>query len=185
MKRALVMAVGLLLAACGGGEEHQDMREELKKLTADLRGKIEPLPVVKAYEPVLYNPIDPDDRDRKRILPDPFSSSKIELVLATKTASSGGMLKPDLNRPKEPLEAYPLESVKVVGMLQRAKQTYALVRAEATVYRVKVGNYMGQNFGLITGITDSQIQLRELVQDASGDWAERVSTLQLQEAGGK
>ena len=173
MKHALVMALGLFLAACGGGE-HQDLREELKKLAADLRGKVAPLPVVKPYEPVPYTAFD---------LPDPFSAAKIELV--TKAASSGGRLKPDLNRPKEPLEAFPLESVKVVGVLQQGKQIFALVRADVSIYRVKVGNYMGQNFGLITGITESQVQLRELVQDASGDWAERVSTLQLQEAGGK
>ena len=173
MKRALVIALGLFIAACGGGE-YQDLKEELKKLTADLRGQVAPLPVVKPYERVPYMAFD---------LPDPFGSSKIELV--TKPASSAGGLKPDLNRPKEPLEAYPLESVKVVGMLQQAKQAFALVRADATVYRVKVGNYLGQNFGLVTGITESQVQLRELVQDASGDWTERVSTLQLQEAGGK
>ena len=173
MKRALVMALGLFIAACGGGE-HQDLKEELKKLTAGLRGKVSPLPVVKPYEPVAYKAFD---------LPEPFDSSKIELV--TKAASSGGGLKPDLNRPKEPLEAFPLESVKVVGVLQQAKQTFALVRADATVYRVKAGNYMGQNFGLVTGITESEVQLRELIQDASGDWTERVSTLQLQEAGGK
>jgi len=173
MRRALVTALGLFVAACGGGE-HQDLKEELKKLSADLRGKVPPLPVVKPYEPVPYKAFD---------LPDPFGSAKIELV--TKTASGGGGLKPDLNRPKEPLEAFPLESVKVVGVLQQSKQIFALVRADASIYRVKVGNYMGQNFGLITGITESQVQLRELVQDASGDWAERVSTLQLQEAGGK
>ena len=173
MRRALVMAMGLFVAACGGGE-HQDLKEELKKLSADLRGKVPPLPVVKPYEPVPYKAFD---------LPDPFGSAKIELV--TKTASGGGGLKPDLNRPKEPLEAFPLESVKVVGVLQQGKQIFALVRADVSIYRVKVGNYMGQNFGLVTGITESQVQLRELVQDASGDWAERVSTLQLQEAGGK
>ena len=173
MKLALVIALGLLLAACGGGE-YQDLKEELKKLTADLRGKVAPLPVVKPYEPVPYKAFD---------LPDPFSLSKIDVV--TKVASTGGGLKPDLNRPKEPLEAFPLESLKVVGVLQQGKQVYALVRADASVYRVKVGNYLGQNFGLITGITDAQIQLRELMQDASGDWSERVSTLQLQEAGGK
>ena len=167
------MALGLLLAACGGGE-YQDLKEELKKLTSDLRGKVAPLPVVKPYEPVPYKAYE---------LPDPFGSAKIELV--TKAASTGGGLKPDMNRPKEPLEAFPLESVKVVGMLQTGKDAYALVRADASVYRVKVGNYLGQNFGLITGITDAQIQLRELVQDASGDWSERVSTLQLQEVGGK
>jgi type IV pilus assembly protein PilP len=139
-----------------------------------MRGKVAPLPVVKPYEPVPYNAFD---------LPDPFGSGKIDLV--AKTADAGGGLKPDFNRPKEPLEAFPLESVKVVGMIEQGKQVHALVRADASVYRVKVGNYMGQNFGLITGITDAQVQLRELVQDTSGDWTERVSTLQLQEAGGK
>lgn len=173
MKRALVMALGLFIAACGGGE-YQDLKEELKKLAADLRGQVAPLPVVKPYEPVPYKAFD---------LADPFGSSKIELV--TKAAPSGGGLKPDLNRPKEPLEAFPLESVKVVGTLQQGKQMYALLRADASVYRVKVGSYLGQNFGLIIGITDAQVQLRELVQDASGDWTERVSTLQLQEVGGK
>ena len=173
MRRALAIALGLFLAACGGGE-YQDLKEELKKLTADLRGKVDPLPVVKPYEPVPYRALD---------LPDPFGPAKIELV--TKITSSAGGLKPDLNRPREPLESFPLESVKVVGMLQQGKQTYALVRADASVYRVRVGNFMGQNFGLITGITDAQLQLRELVQDASGEWAERVSTLQLQEAGGR
>lgn len=173
MRYATVFVLGLLLAACGG-EEHQDLKEELKKLTVDMRGKVAPLPVVKPYEPVPYKAYE---------LPDPFGSAKIELV--TKKAVGGGGLKPDLNRPKEPLEAFPLESLKVVGTLQQGKVTYALVRAEASVYRVKPGNYLGQNFGLITGITDNQVQLRELVQDAGGDWTERVSTLQLQEVGGK
>lgn len=154
--------------------EYQDLKEELKKLSTDLRGKVDPLPVVKPYEPVPYKAFD---------LPDPFGPAKIELM--AKATSAGGGLKPDLNRPKEPLESFPLESVKVVGMLQQGKQMYALLKADASVYRVKVGNYVGQNFGLITGITDAQVQLRELVQDASGDWAERVSTLQLQEAGGR
>jgi type IV pilus assembly protein PilP len=114
---------------------------------------------------------------------DPFSSAKIELV--TKSASTGGGgLKPNLNRPKEPLEAYPLESLKMVGVLQQKNANFALVKADTGLYRVKVGNYLGQNFGLITTITDSQIQLRELIQDAVGDWTERQSTLQLLEAVG-
>jgi len=130
--------------------------------------------VVKPYEPVPYKAFDQTD---------PFSSAKIELV--TKSASSGGGgLKPDLNRPKEPLEAYPLESLKMVGVLQQKKANFALVKADTGLYRVKVGNYLGQNFGVITTITDSQIQLRELIQDSVGDWTERQSTLQLLEAGG-
>jgi len=173
MKALLVIALGLLLAACTG-EEFGDLKAELKDKTKDLRGKIDPLPVVKPYEPVPYKVFDQAD---------PFSSAKIELV--TKSASSaGGGLKPDFNRPKEPLEAYPLESLKMVGVLQQRKASFALVKADVGLYRVKVGNYMGQNFGLITTISESQIQLRELIQDPAGDWTERQSTLQLQEVGG-
>jgi len=168
-----VIVLGLLLAACGG-EEFGDLKSELKDKTKDLRGRIDPLPVVKPYEPVPYKAFDQAD---------PFSSAKIELV--TKSASAGGGgLKPDLNRPKEPLEAYPLESLKMVGVLQQRKANFALVKADTGLYRVKIGNYMGQNFGLITTITESQIQLRELIQDAVGDWTERQSILQLQEVGG-
>jgi type IV pilus assembly protein PilP len=174
MKIALALTLALLLAACSG-EEFGDLKAELKDKTKDMRGRIEPLPVVKPYEPVPYKAFDQ---------PDPFSAAKIELV--TKSAGTGGGgLKPDLNRPKEPLEAYPLESLKMVGVLQQRKASYALVKADTGLYRVGVGNYMGQNFGLITGITDSQIQLRELIQDAVGDWTERQSTLQLQEVGGR
>jgi type IV pilus assembly protein PilP len=173
MRAILVIALGLMLVACTG-EEFGDLKAELKDKTKDLRGKIEPLPVVKPYEPVPYKAFDQAD---------PFSSAKIELV--TKSASgAGGGLKPDFNRPKEPLEAYPLESLKMVGVLQQRKASFALVKADVGLYRVKVGNYMGQNFGLITTITESQIQLRELIQDPAGDWAERQSTLQLQEVGG-
>jgi len=115
-------------------------------------------------------------------MPEPFGAAKIELV--TRSAGSGGGLKPDLNRPKEPLESFPLESLKMVGVLQQSKQSFALIRADASLYRVRVGNYLGQNFGLVTTISENQIQLRELIQDATGDWAERQSALQLQEAGG-
>jgi len=175
MKIALALAVALLLAACTG-EEFGDLKAELKDKTKDMRGRIEPLPVVKPYEPVPYKAFDQ---------PDPFSTAKIELVTKSAGAGGGGGLKPDLNRPKEPLEAYPLESLKMVGVLQQRKASYALVKADTGLYRVAIGNYMGQNFGLITLITDSQIQLRELIQDAVGDWTERQSTLQLQEVGGR
>ena len=72
----------------------------------------------------------------------------------------------------------------MVGVLQQKKQTFALVRADTSLYRIKVGNYLGQNFGIVTSITENQLQLRELIQDAAGDWAERQSSLQLQDAGG-
>ena len=174
MRVGAAIALTLLLAACGG-EEFGDLKAELKDKTKDLRGRIDPLPVVKPYEPVPYKAFDQ---------PDPFGPAKIELVTKS-TSTGGGGLKPDLNRPKEPLEAFPLESLKMVGVWQQPKVTFALVKADTGLYRVKVGNYLGQNFGLVTAINGTQIQLRELIQDAAGDWAERQSTLQLQEVGGK
>ena len=170
MKRVLILAGALMLASCGG-EQYGDLKEELNKLTKDLPRKIEPLPVVKPYEPVPYEAAK---------LPDPFGSAKIELV--TKASVGNSKFKPDQNRPKEPLESYPLESLKMVGVLQQGKQTFALVRADTSLYRVKAGNYMGQNFGLVTEVTESEVRLREIVQDTGGDWVERASTLQLQEA---
>lgn len=169
---AITLGVALALAGCEGSEQ-QELRAELASMTKDLRGKVDPLPVVKPYEPVPYTAYD---------LADPFGPAKIQLVAAKGAGQGAGGLQPDLNRPKEPLEAFPLESLKMVGTLERGKQTYALVRADAGLYRVRVGNYLGQNFGVITKITDSEVALRELVQDAGGDWTERESTLLLQEA---
>ena len=175
MRNLAIITAVLFLAACGG-DQHQDLKEELKGLTKDMRGRIEPLPVVKPYEPVPYQAFD---------LPDPFGPAKIELAIAAAAKSKGGVngLKaPNTTRPKEPLEAVPLESLKMVGMLSQKGVTYALVRAGSSVHRVKAGNYLGQNFGIITGIADNQIDLKELVQDASGDWTERKIALQLVEA---
>ncbi len=174
MRPALVVLAAFALAACDGGEQ-SELRAELAALTKDVRGKVAPLPTVKPYEPLPYTAYD---------LPDPFGPAKIALVEKTGTQGGGG-LRPDLNRPKEPLEAYPLETLKMVGTLERGKQIFGLVKADAGLYRVRVGNYLGQNFGVITKISDSEIKLRELVQDASGDWSERESTLLLQEADAK
>lgn len=176
MKRFTLIAVAAFsLAACDGGEQ-TELRAELAQLTKDVRGKVDPLPVVKPYEPLPYTAYD---------LPDPFGPAKIALVSKGPGQGSGGGLKPDLNRPKEPLEAFPLETLKMVGTLERTKQTFALVKADAGLYRVRIGNYLGQNFGVITKISESDITLRELVQDAGGDWSERESSLLLQEADAK
>jgi type IV pilus assembly protein PilP len=173
MKRAALILAALVLAACDSGEQ-QELRAELANMTKDLRGKVPPLPVVKPYEPVPYT---------AQELPDPFGPAKILLATKGPAGASGGGPKPDLNRPKEPLEAYPLESLRMVGTLEQGRQTFGLVKADAGLYRVRIGNYMGQNFGVITKISEGEITLRELIQDAGGDWAERESSLLLQEAG--
>lgn len=169
MSKYLVLATALLLAACGA-DQHSDLRQELSTLTKGLRGHVNPLPQVKPYEAVPYAAED---------LVDPFRPDRI--IIAQPGKGIGGTPGPDLNRPKEPLEAYPLESIQMVGSITQGKETYGLVKAGANLYRVKQGNYMGQNFGVITSIGESEIKLTELVQDGSGEWVQRSSALQLQE----
>jgi type IV pilus assembly protein PilP len=167
MRRTAIFLACLGLAGCGG-EEHQDLRQWMKESTKDFKGRVPPLPEIKSFPPVAYEAID---------LLEPFNSAKIE---PEKKPGSGG-LKPDFERRKEPLEAYPLESLKMVGVLVKGKMTHALVQADKTLHQVKIGNYMGQNFGIITEIGETEIKLKELVSDSLGDYAERTSTLQLQE----
>lgn len=165
MIRATVLTIGLLTLAGCGGEQYQDIQEFMREAEKSAPRKIEPLPEVKAYTPFEYAGYD---------LPEPFRPRKLA---ATKGDTNG--VQPDLNRRKEPLESYPLESLKMVGTLQQGKAVYALVKADNTVYRVKSGNYIGQNFGLISNIGDTEIKLKEIVQDTAGDWTERLSSLQL------
>src|SRR3990172_1139236 len=135
-----------------------------------MHAKLEPLPEVKPYVPLQYN--------ADGLLSDPFKPRK-----AQATNSGGGNLQPDLNRPKEALEAYPLESLKYVGSIEKVKLKYALIRTpDNTVQQVKIGNYIGQNFGMVIDITDSGVMLKEIAQDElSGDWIERSASVNLQE----
>lgn len=169
MKKSHLFLLGLLatvLAGCGGGDM-QDLQQFMDEAGKDMLGKIEPLPQIKPYEPFSYEAFD---------LPDPFKPRKLS------AKGGGGGLQPDLNRPKEPLEAYSLETLQMVGMVNKKGATHGVVRTpDRTIYHVRIGNYMGQNFGLITKITDTEITLKEVVQDSAGDWAERTSTLTLQE----
>jgi type IV pilus assembly protein PilP len=173
--RALPAAVAaaLALAACGG-DEHGDLKQELAQLTKDYRGQVPPLPQVKPYEPVPYT---------GEGLVDPFRSERIEVTQsAGRTSATAAKLLEQEKRVKEPLEAFPLESITMLGTITQEKETFALVKAGPNLYRVKKGNYMGQNFGVITAIDEAQITLKELVQDSGGEWVERSSSLQLVEA---
>jgi type IV pilus assembly protein PilP len=163
----IVLSAVAALGGCGG-DSHQDLREWMAEQGKGAKGRLEPLPQIKPYEPFAYNAFD---------LPDPFKPRKIE------PTKGDSRLAPDLTRRREPLESYPLESLSMVGTLEKNKVVFALVRTpERDVYQVRLGNHMGQNFGVVTGIGDTEVKLKELVQDSGGDWTERSSTLQLQQA---
>jgi len=164
-----VLLVSLLLAGCGG-EEFQDLRDFVKNAGADMRGMVPPPPDIKPYEPFTY--------DNDTNLPDPFKPRKQN----ARNSSHAGQNQPNFNRPKEELEDYPLESLKMVGYLSQKGVGQAIIRSNAgKIYRVKVGNYIGLNFGQVTSVTETEIKIKEMVQDSVGDWSERESSLQLVE----
>lgn len=162
-----ILLVSLILTACGG-EEFQDLRDFVKNAGADMRGKVEPPPDIKPYEPFTY--------ENDTGLMDPFKPRKPDV----RNASRSGLNQPNLDRPKEELEDFPLESLKMVGYLFQRNVGHAVVRSsEGKIYRVKAGNYIGQNFGQITSVSETEVKIKEMVQDSAGDWSERESTLQL------
>ena len=163
----LIIMVFLTLSACAGGG-FNDLDEFVKESGKGLRGQVDPIPEMVPFEHFVYEAFD---------IPSPFISRKNE---DTQQANNG--LQPDLERRKEVLERYPLESLKMVGSLQQHKIIFALIESpEDTLHRVSVGNYMGKDFGRIADISESEIKLKEIVQDGVNEWTERVSTLMLED----
>jgi type IV pilus assembly protein PilP len=161
---ALALACGIAVAGCGGGAD-DDLRAWMAEQGASARGKIDPIPPIRPYEAFTYNAFGQND---------PFKPRKIE--------SAKGTRGPDLARRKEALEAFPLETLTMVGSLQRGRALIGLVKtSDNRVFQVRQGNYMGQNFGVITGISEADISLKELFQDGAGDWVERQTKMMLQE----
>lgn len=162
-----VFVLSLLLAACDSGQG-DDIDQFIADSGKDMRARVDAIPEVKPYVPIEFN--------QDGALGDPFKPRKIE-------SNKSSVIQPNLNRPKEPLEAFPLESLKYVGMLHRPKLVFALISTpSAGVQEVKVGQYIGQNFGLVTDISENSVLVKEIVQDdVSGDWIERTNSLSLQE----
>lgn len=159
-----ILMVVALVAGCSSGED--DLRAWMADSSKDLKPNLKPLPPIKQAVQVIYE---------GETLQDPFKPAKLD------PDKKSGMYMPDANRRREPLEAYTLESLKMVGVLIKQGQTQAVIAADKTLHQVKVGNYMGQNYGQVTSISENEITLKELIEDASGEWTERITTLQLQE----
>lgn len=158
-----VLVLVLALGGCGEGA-YQDLDQFVKQSGQGLRGKVEPLPQVKPYEGFVYEAFDQ---------PDPFKPRAPKFV---------DVAKPDPDRRREALEEYPLEDLKMVGTLQRKGTTFALIRSpDNNLAQIKTGDFVGQNYGRVMAITEAEVKLQEMVQEASGKWVEREASLQLSE----
>lgn len=164
----------LTLVACGG-DEHDELKQWMADNTKDLRGGIPKLPEVMPYSPVPY--------DGEGQL-DPFKPGKIEPDSRFKQAvGKGSAFQPDFEARElrnSILEKYPLESLKMIGYLNVGRKGLALIQVDNKIKQVGIGEYLGLDFGMITKIMETEVQLKELIQDSAGDWSERNSRLLLQ-----
>jgi type IV pilus assembly protein PilP len=170
---AVTCAAALLLGCSSSAQEDlQAWMAEQRTLT---KPHVQPIPEPKKFTPEAYT---------QEAATDPFSSQKLTQALKRESAqstSNAGLVAPELARRKEPLESYPLDSMSMVGSLIKQGLPVALLRVDNLIYQVRPGNYLGQNYGKILKVGETEVVLREIVQDAAGEWIERTATLQLQE----
>jgi type IV pilus assembly protein PilP len=168
-----LLSASLLLALLAGcGAENEELQEWMERQRREVKPNVSPLSPPKKFEAQAYGAAQAVD---------PFSNQKLSVALKMEARQPNSMFSAELNRRKEPLEAYPLDSMSMVGSVAKQAQPVALLRVDNLLYQVKLGDHIGQNYGRITKINETQIELREIVQDAAGEWIERVTTLQLQE----
>ncbi|HOM14556.1 MAG TPA: pilus assembly protein PilP [Rubrivivax sp.] len=166
------MLLALLATLAGCGAEQEELQDWMERQRREVKPNVSPLSPPKKFEAEAYTSAQAVD---------PFSHQKLSVALKVEARQPNSMLGAELSRRKEPLEAYPLDGMTMVGSVAKQARPFALLRVDNLLYQVKPGDYIGQNYGRITKITETQIELREIVQDAAGEWIERTSTLQLQE----
>jgi len=168
----LLLLYPLLLLGCAG-EEHQDLRQWMREEAKDMRGRVSPLPEIAAFPVVAYE---------TEALTSPFAAGKIVTLdaIADKTA-------PDRSRQQQPLEIFPIEDLKVVGIVMAGKVPYALIQTPPPnkPKHVRVGEYMGRSFGKITAITIDGVTVLETIKDANGAWVEQEKVLMVPKEGGR
>jgi type IV pilus assembly protein PilP len=171
MAPALVLAaLAGLLSGCGDRDE-QEVRQWMKEVDATTRVAVKPLPEPKTFVPFAYASADGAD---------PFNPNK--LLTDHAAARPGAGVAPDTSRRKEFLEGFPLDTMRMVGMLKKGRTVFALLQIDRSVYQVQAGQRLGQNYGLVTSVGETAVNVKETVQDASGEWVERTATLELQES---
>lgn len=160
-----------LLAGCSSGSE--EVKQWMNETRQQTKAFVPKLSEPKTHTPFTY-------KAGKDV--DPFSQSKLDEAIARWKAQNSKGLKPNLERRREPLEQYPLDTIKMVGLLQKPGVVYAILQVDKLIFQVKTGSYVGQNFGMITSVSEAGIDIKEVVLDASGEWVERMARLELQES---
>jgi type IV pilus assembly protein PilP len=161
-----------LLSGCGN-DEFSDLNRYIAEVKHKPKEPIKPLPEVKVIEPFMFKP--ENLRDPFKPLEQPGQTQGVDI-------SGGSGIKPDITRRKEELESFPLDGLRMVGTVNMKLGLWGLVKAsDGTIYRVKVGNYMGKNYGKIIRIVSDKIELMEIVSDKPGTWREQPTSIMLAE----
>ena len=174
LKHSLLVVGSLVLVGCASSSE-EEMLQWMAEQKKQTQPKVAPISEPKQFKPESY---------AQAGAVEPFSKDKLTQALkgeSTQATSNAALVAPELARRKEALESIPLDGMSMVGSLVRSGQPVALVKVDNLLYQVRPGNYLGQNFGRVTKIAETEVTLREIVQDAVGEWIERPAKLQLQE----
>jgi type IV pilus assembly protein PilP len=169
--------VWVILATSGCSEDElADLRRYVAEVKANQKIAVEPLPQIHTIEPFRFDPTG---------LKDPFAV--IESAPGSDTNRVDHGIRPDLSRPREPLENFELDSLRMVGIVVIRGQVWGLIHAadDDTVYRVRVGDHLGRNFGRIMHIDEDGLELVEIIADGSGGWQERRAALRLSQGDDK
>jgi type IV pilus assembly protein PilP len=159
-----------LLAGCGDSDV-REVRDWMEQVKRDTHPAVKPLPEPKDFLPYAYG---------ARQAVDPFNPNKLLGELARVAAASNNPNQPDLQRPREQLETYPLDTMQMVGTMEKGGVRFALLQVDRSLYQVRTGQRIGQNFGVVTHVGEDAVDIREVVQDAAGEWTGRMSKLELQ-----
>jgi type IV pilus assembly protein PilP len=172
MNARIVMGglLAMLLAGCGDSDV-REVRDWMEQVKHDTRPAVKPLPEPKDFLPYAYG---------ARQAVDPFNPNKLLGELARAAATSNNPNQPDMQRPREQLETYPLDTMQMVGTMEKGGVRYALLQVDRSLYQVRAGQRIGQNFGVVTRVGEDAVDIREVVQDAAGEWTGRMSKLELQ-----
>lgn len=162
------------LVGCGSSDQ-EELQQWMTEQRNSTKPQVKPLSAPGKFSPETYG---------QEAAIEPFSIQKLTQALkrdSSQATANAALIAPELSRRKEPLESSPLDAIAMVGSLIKVGQPVALVRVDNLVYQVRPGNHLGQNYGRITKVTETSLALREIVQDAAGEWIERTATLQLLE----